>query len=95
MMQVNLNPFSKCMRLLFSAFLAIVFFWKDRHLKKKFCGSKLKVCRCVRLDPNPDYWEGKRGACIGVFQLVIAGKEPTDSLREVITMLRSNSNPQV
>jgi intraflagellar transport protein 56 len=29
-----------------------------------------------RLDPNPDYWEGKRGASIGVFQLVIAKKLP-------------------
>ena len=22
-----------------------------------------------RLDPNPEYWEGKRGACVGVFQV--------------------------
>jgi hypothetical protein len=21
-----------------------------------------------RLDPNPEYWEGKRGACVGAFQ---------------------------
>ena len=28
-----------------------------------------------RLDPNPEYWEGKRGAACGHFQLVIAGKE--------------------
>jgi hypothetical protein len=24
-----------------------------------------------RLDPNPEYWEGKRGACVGVFQAVL------------------------
>ena len=27
-----------------------------------------------RLDPNPEYWEGKRGACVGVFQLIVAGE---------------------
>ena len=26
-----------------------------------------------RLDPDPEYWEGKRGACVGVFQQVVAG----------------------
>ena len=27
-----------------------------------------------RLDPDPEYWEGKRGACIGVFQQIIASQ---------------------
>ena len=26
-----------------------------------------------RLDPDPEYWEGKRGACVGVFQVSSAG----------------------
>ena len=26
------------------------------------------------IDPNPEYWEGKRGACIGVFRKVLAGQ---------------------
>lgn len=48
-----------------------------------------------RLDPDPDYWDGKRGACVGVFQLIIAEQEPKESLREIITMLRASSNSQV
>lgn len=48
-----------------------------------------------RLDPDPEYWEGKRGACVGVLQQVIAGVEPKESLRDVLSMLRNTSNPQV
>uniref|UniRef100_A0A7S0WYC0 Intraflagellar transport protein 56 n=1 Tax=Chlamydomonas leiostraca TaxID=1034604 RepID=A0A7S0WYC0_9CHLO len=49
-----------------------------------------------RLDPAPEYLEGKKGACIGTFQAVIAGREPRDCLRDVVAMLRANaSNPQI
>ncbi len=48
-----------------------------------------------RLDPDPEYWEGKRGACVGVFQMVIAGKASRDDLQDVLTMIRNTSNPQV
>jgi len=48
-----------------------------------------------RLDPNPEYWDGKRGACIGCFQLVIAGKETADSLRDIVSMLKNSRNNQV
>lgn len=27
-----------------------------------------------RLDPDPEYWEGKRGACIGLFQQFIVAQ---------------------
>lgn len=50
-----------------------------------------------RLDPaDPDYWEGKRGACAGVFQLCLAGKLPKEDLREVMALLGEGSatNPQ-
>lgn len=48
-----------------------------------------------RLDPDPEFWEGKRGAAIGVFQQVIANKESIDKLQEVVALLRSSNNPQV
>lgn len=47
-----------------------------------------------RLDPTPDYWEGKRGACVGIFQLVIAGQEPRECLSEVVQMLQRTQQPQ-
>ncbi|XP_071489420.1 intraflagellar transport protein 56-like isoform X1 [Diadema antillarum] len=48
-----------------------------------------------RLDPNPEYWEGKRGACVGVFQQIIAGHEPRETLRDILQILRNTGNPQV
>uniref|UniRef100_A0A7S1N908 Intraflagellar transport protein 56 n=1 Tax=Eutreptiella gymnastica TaxID=73025 RepID=A0A7S1N908_9EUGL len=46
-----------------------------------------------RLDPD-EYWEGKRGACVGVFQQVIAGREPAEALRDVVAMLRNSTNSE-
>jgi intraflagellar transport protein 56 len=48
-----------------------------------------------RLDPDPEFWEGKRGAAVGLFQKVIAGKERPDKLQEAVNLLRSTNNPQV
>ena len=47
-----------------------------------------------RLDPSPEYWEGKRGACVGLLQMVIAGHEPRESLKEIVQILRNTSQPQ-
>ena len=43
-----------------------------------------------RLDPNPEDWAGKRGACVGVVQAVLAGKEDASAVREVCDMLRGS-----
>ena len=48
-----------------------------------------------RLDPNPEYWDGKRGACVGAFQKVVANEEQKGTLREILGMLKSSRNPQV
>jgi hypothetical protein len=45
--------------------------------------------------PSAEYWEGKRGACVGAFQQVIAQKERKEALREVVAILKSTRNPQV
>lgn len=29
-----------------------------------------------RMDSTPEYWEGKRGACCGTFQCIVANKLP-------------------
>uniref|UniRef100_A0A8C6WL93 Intraflagellar transport protein 56 n=1 Tax=Neogobius melanostomus TaxID=47308 RepID=A0A8C6WL93_9GOBI len=48
-----------------------------------------------KLDPGSNYWEGKRGACVGVFQLILANKESKETLKEIVPLLRSSGNPQV
>eukprot|EP00519_Triparma_laevis_P002247 CAMPEP_0182499744 /NCGR_PEP_ID=MMETSP1321-20130603/7927_1 /TAXON_ID=91990 /ORGANISM="Bolidomonas sp., Strain RCC1657" /LENGTH=556 /DNA_ID=CAMNT_0024703985 /DNA_START=70 /DNA_END=1736 /DNA_ORIENTATION=- len=48
-----------------------------------------------RLDPDPEYWEGKRGAFAGVFQAVVAGKAAKEDLRDVLAMVKHTGNPQV
>ncbi|EWM26214.1 tetratricopeptide repeat protein 26 [Nannochloropsis gaditana] len=50
-----------------------------------------------RLDPDdPEYWEGKRGACAGVLQLCLAGTLPKEELQEAMILLREGNvnNPQ-
>uniref|UniRef100_A0A671TIH1 Intraflagellar transport protein 56 n=1 Tax=Sparus aurata TaxID=8175 RepID=A0A671TIH1_SPAAU len=48
-----------------------------------------------KLDPGSNYWEGKRGACVGVFQLILANKESKETLKEVVLLLQNSGNPQV
>ncbi|XP_025074595.1 intraflagellar transport protein 56 [Pogonomyrmex barbatus] len=48
-----------------------------------------------RIDPSPEHWEGKRGACCGTFQYIIAEKLPKELLSEIIQLLKNTSNSQV
>ncbi|XP_066594750.1 intraflagellar transport protein 56 isoform X2 [Prorops nasuta] len=47
-----------------------------------------------RMDAGPEYWEGKRGACCGTFQYIIAEKEPKDypSLEKHIKFTSGTNN---
>ena len=41
------------------------------------------------------FWEGKRGAAVGVFQQVVAKKESVEHLQECVNILRATNNPQI
>uniref|UniRef100_A0A8C4R2E8 Intraflagellar transport protein 56 n=1 Tax=Eptatretus burgeri TaxID=7764 RepID=A0A8C4R2E8_EPTBU len=47
-----------------------------------------------RLDSNPEYWEGKRGSCVGALQMIIAGRERKEILRDIVQLLRKTGNPE-
>lgn len=49
-----------------------------------------------RIDPNPEYFDGKIGSAVGVFQAFLAEKENADSLEQVVGILRNSpNNPQI
>lgn len=48
-----------------------------------------------RLDPNPEYWEGKRGAISGALQAIVADRsrgKPPNGVSDIIALLRDTSN---
>uniref|UniRef100_A0A1A9W486 Intraflagellar transport protein 56 n=1 Tax=Glossina brevipalpis TaxID=37001 RepID=A0A1A9W486_9MUSC len=50
-----------------------------------------------KLDPSPENWEGKRGACAGVLYNLATKSEksrPHNGIADVIGLLRDSSNPQ-
>ncbi|WIA41956.1 hypothetical protein OEZ86_009260 [Tetradesmus obliquus] len=44
-----------------------------------------------RLDPNPEFYDAKRGAAVGVFQAIIAGKGQPELLPEVVELLQNSA----
>ncbi|VDN02069.1 unnamed protein product [Thelazia callipaeda] len=48
-----------------------------------------------RAEPNPHYWEGKRGAVVGVFKKVIEQKTSVSHLHEAVILLEKSRHPQV
>lgn len=49
------------------------------------------------LEPNPEFWEGKRGACVGALYSVISERNvgiPPGGLMEICALLRDSINPQ-
>nr|CAG4647833.1 EOG090X04LA [Moina brachiata] len=48
-----------------------------------------------RYDPNPNHSAAKKGASVGLFQMVLAGREHRDALTEVLGMIRGTSDAQM
>ncbi|KAG0570720.1 hypothetical protein KC19_6G183100 [Ceratodon purpureus] len=48
-----------------------------------------------RMDESPEYWEGKRGALVGVFQKVASGEEPKESLLDILALLQNSNKSEV
>ncbi|NXF07615.1 IFT56 protein, partial [Smithornis capensis] len=67
----------------------------DCYKMRQFYYSAKAFDVLEKLDDNPEYWEGKRGACVGVFQMILAGREAKETLREVLHLLKSTGNSQV
>ncbi|KAF2980255.1 hypothetical protein EK904_008190 [Melospiza melodia maxima] len=67
----------------------------DCYKMRQFYYSAKAFDILERLDNNPEYWEGKRGACVGIFQMILAGREAKETLREVLHLLKSTGNSQV
>lgn len=49
----------------------------------------------MRSEDSQEHWEGLRGACVGVFEKIVVGKESEDKLEEILVLLSSSNNPQV
>lgn len=49
-----------------------------------------------RLDTNPEYWEGLRGACIGALYSIITERDigAPNGLTDILDLLRQSSNSQ-
>lgn len=48
-----------------------------------------------RMDDSPEHWEGKRGALVGVFQKVVSGDEPKETLLDILALLQNSNKSQV
>ena len=60
----------------------VTYCWR-RCLQGQFLYAAKAFDVLERLDGAPEHWEGKQGACVGVLQMVAAGKETGETLRSV------------
>lgn len=48
-----------------------------------------------QMEDSPEFWEGKRGALVGVFQKVVSGDEPKERLLDILTLLKNSNTSEV
>nr|CAG4639113.1 EOG090X04LA [Daphnia magna] len=48
-----------------------------------------------KYDPNPEHAAAKRGACVGLLQMVLAGREHREALSEAVNLMRGSPDPQM
>ncbi|KAF4320405.1 hypothetical protein BBO99_00005766 [Phytophthora kernoviae] len=81
-----------------SAFVLVKQIANDCYKVKEFFYAAKAFDVLERLDPDPEYWEGKRGACVGFFSRVASGQERehgtvlSHRCEEVLKMLGSSKN---
>lgn len=49
------------------------------------------------MDPDPEYWEGKRGACVGALYSTLSDSRvgvPPNGLLDICEILNESTNPQ-
>jgi len=47
-----------------------------------------------RYDPSPEHADAKRGACVGLFQMILTGKEHRDAVNEIFPILRGSADAE-
>ncbi|PAV55564.1 hypothetical protein WR25_09921 [Diploscapter pachys] len=47
-----------------------------------------------KIDPSPEYWQGKRGAACGVFRHLFHGRVTPDQMSEILGLLERDNHPQ-
>uniref|UniRef100_A0A667ZFR3 Intraflagellar transport protein 56 n=1 Tax=Myripristis murdjan TaxID=586833 RepID=A0A667ZFR3_9TELE len=80
-----------------NSYLLLQLIANDCYKMGQFFFAALAFDILERGNPIPLYWEGKRGACVGVFQLIIARQESSQMLKKVLCLLRGreHQHPEV
>ena len=66
----------------------------DCYLTGNFWYSAKAFDILERLDPNTQYFQAKKGACIGALQQVVAGKRNKDTISDIIKLLIKSKNEE-